>query len=110
MKNNDIYLLAQYVATPKNPKLTSQKGYMNNPDNIQYNEQVGIVRGLKSKDLINQHVILNLTKEEIVKNQYKTGATFEEAFKYFYDGYSEYINESINMLNKSIGINNDATV
>jgi hypothetical protein len=102
MADKNIYLTAKYTAKPKNKQQTSQKGYMSNPDNVQYNEQVTIVRGLKSRDYQYQQVILNLTEEKIVKNTYNTGITFEESFKYFYDGYSEYIDTSVNTLNDSL--------
>ena len=102
MKDKNIYLTAKYTAKPKNPRLTSQKGYMLNPDNIQFDEQVSVVRGLKLRDHQFQQVILNLTEEKIVKNTYNTEISFEDAFKYFHDGYSEYINECVNKLNDSI--------
>jgi hypothetical protein len=97
MKNNNIYLIAKYVARPKDPKQTSKAGYMKDPNNVQYDEQVYIARGLKDKDLRN-HVILDLTGEKIVKNTFKSGVTFEEVFKHFYDGYASYIDDSVNQL------------
>lgn len=97
MKNKNIYLIAQYVARPKNPKLTSIAGYMKDPENIQYDEHVYITRGLRDKDMKN-HVILDLTTEKIVKNTFNSGVTFEDVFKHFYDGYASYIDDSVNQL------------
>lgn len=102
MKDKDIYLVANYVAKPKDPKQTAKAGYMKNPDNVQYDEQVYIARGLRDKDLRNQ-VILNLTGEKIVKNTFNSGKTFEEIFTHFYEGYSDYINDSVNQLNETLG-------
>ena len=67
MADHNIYLIAKYTGVPKDPKRTAQPGYMKDPENIHYDEQVYISRGLRSKDLQNQ-VVLNLTEQKIVKN------------------------------------------
>ena len=48
MAKLDIYLLATYVARPKNPRQTSRAGYITDPNNIQYDEnlEIGIVEGI----------------------------------------------------------------
>lgn len=97
----DIYLVAKYIATPKNSKLTSKKGYVGNSDNLNYDEQVIVTRGLKPKELQRSQVILNLTKEEVVKRTSKE-LTFEKLFGYFFENYADYIDSSVNKLN---GIN-----
>lgn len=101
MSDKSIYLIAKYTGVPKDPTQTVKPGYMKDPNNIHYEEQVYITRGLKNKDLLNQ-VVLNLTEEKIVKNTFKTGVTFEQAFEHFYTGYSEYINDCVNRLNESL--------
>ena len=53
-KNNNIYLVASYSARPKDPRMTSQKGYMSNSDNIEYDEQVYVARGMSQKHLKNR--------------------------------------------------------
>jgi len=98
MANNSIYLIAKYTGMPKDPRQTAKPGYMTNPENIHYDEQVYISRGLRDKDLKNQ-VVLNLTEEKIVKNNFNSGKTFEEVFTHFYEGYAEYINDCINQIN-----------
>jgi len=98
---NSIYLVAKYTGTPKDPRRTVQPGYMKDPENIHYDEQVYISRGLRDKDLKNQ-VILNLTEEKIVKNNFNPGKTFEEIFTHYYDNYAEYINDGINTLNEAL--------
>ena len=42
MAKLDIYLLATYVARPKNPRQTSRAGYITDPNNIQYDENLSI--------------------------------------------------------------------
>lgn len=98
MADKNIYLLAKYIARPKNPKMTHIKGYVTDPDNMVYDEQVTVTRGLRNKDL-QSHVILNLTEEKIHKNTYHTSTTFEEAFKYFHEGYANQIDACVNTLN-----------
>ena len=103
MANLSIYLIAKYTGRPKDPSQTYKAGYMSNPDNVEYEEQVYITRGLKDKDLQNQ-VILNLTEEKIVKNGFESDVNFETLLAHYVDGYSEYINDSINTLNETLQI------
>lgn len=98
MADKNIYLIAKYTGQPKDPKQTHKAGYMKNPENIHYEEQVYLTRGVRDQDVRNQ-VILNLTEQKIVKNTFKTGATFEEAFTHYYEGYAEYIDDCVNQLN-----------
>ena len=99
MADRNIYLTVQYVMKPKNPKQTSQKGFGKNADNYMYDEQIALSRGLKKKDLQLQQVILDLTGETVVKNTYNKDLAFAELFKYYHDGYSEYIDRSVKKLN-----------
>ena len=93
--------MAQYVAKPKNPRQSSQPGYMSNPDNIQWDERMYISQGLRKKDH-QMNVILDLTEEKIIKNSFNSGKSFEEVFKYFYEAYGDYIDDSVNKINEAI--------
>ena len=99
MADLNIYLIAKYTGVPKDPKQTSKPGYMLNPENVHYEEQVYLSRGMKQKYLQHQ-VILNLTEEKVVKNNFNPGKTFEEIFTHFYEGYAEYIDDCVNQLNE----------
>jgi hypothetical protein len=101
LRNHNIYLIAKYTGLPKDPRQTSKPGYMKDPENVIYDEQLYLTRGLRDQDLKN-HVILNLTEQKIVKNSWKTGATFEEAFAHYYEGYADYIDDCVNQLNETI--------
>ena len=101
MAKNSIYLVAQYVALPKNPRQTSQPGYMANPDNIRYDERVFVARGWRERYLQN-HVILDLTEERVLKNSFRTEKTFEDIFKHFYEGFGDYIDDCVKTLNEDI--------
>lgn len=100
MADLNIYLIAKYTGMPKDPRQTSKPGYMLNPENIHYDEQVYLTRGLRQKDLQKQ-VILNLSEQKIVKNTFNPGKTFEEIFTHFYEGYAEYIDDCVNQLNEA---------
>jgi hypothetical protein len=89
------------VAKPKNPRQSSQPGYMSNPDNIQWDERMYISQGLRKKDH-QMNVILDLTEEKIIKNSFNSGKSFEEVFKYFYEAYGDYIDDSVNKINEAI--------
>ena len=71
MPKLNIYLIANYRARPKNPKLTAQPGYMSNSDNIIYDEELSIVRGWRDRYIKNS-VVLDLTEEKIIKNSFRT--------------------------------------
>lgn len=84
-----IFLVAQYYKKPKPHVNTSVKGWMDNPDNIRFDEQVAITRGLKNKDMHAQ-VILDLSNKRVEKNSFNDKG-FDEIFKYFFANYHEYI-------------------
>ena len=63
---------------------------MDNPENIRWDEQMLVTRGLKPKDN-NAQVVLNLSEKSIVRNTFTQGKTFDEVFIYFLNGYSQYL-------------------
>ena len=95
--------MATYVARPKNPRQTSRAGYMQDPNNIQYDENVAIVRGWRDR-YMQQSVVLDLTNEKVVKNSFTPGKTFEELFKHYHEGFGEYIEQTVNDLNAALQI------
>ena len=101
MAKLDIYLLATYVARPKNPRQTSRAGYITDPNNIQYDENLEIVRGWRDR-YMKYSVVLDLTNEKVVKNSFQTGKTFEELFTHYHEGFGEYIEQTVNDLNASL--------
>lgn len=102
MAKLDIYLLAIYVARPKNPRQTSRAGYITDPDNIQYDENLEIVRGWRDR-YIKYSVVLDLTNERVIKNSFLKEKTFEELFKHYHEGFGEYIEQTVNELNAISG-------
>jgi hypothetical protein len=92
-KDNDLYLVASYVAKPRNPNLTKQAGYMKDPANIIYDERVEFCIGLKPRDQVSSKIILNLTQTSVVRNSFNPQASFDEVVKYFCEAYPEYMEQ-----------------
>lgn len=93
MRNTDIYLLVQYVTKPRDQAQTKNAGYMQNPENIVYDEMVEVSRSLRDADRLKNNVILNLTTKQVVKNSFNTAATFDELIKYYCEAYPQYLSE-----------------
>lgn len=93
MKKQSIYLIANYVARPRNPRKTHVAGYMKNPDNVQFDEQVQISTRLRSKDITTAKIIMNLSDKVVQQNNFNGNRDFKELFKYFFKGYNKYITE-----------------
>ena len=89
-KTKGIFLVAQYYKKPQPHVNTSKAGWMDNPANIRWDEQMLVTRGLKSKDS-NAQVILNLGEKTVVRNTFSQDKTFDELFIYFLNGYSQYL-------------------
>jgi hypothetical protein len=98
MSNKDIYLVAYYTKKARPGVNTSVKGWMDNPDNLQFDERVEITRGEK-KSAIHAGVVLNLSKKSVDRNRYGalTG-NFDEFFKYFFKGYHQYVTQVMTQL------------
>lgn len=92
MSNKNIYLVAFYYAKPKPGVQTQIKGWMDDPNNIQWDERVEITRGLK-KDTYAAGVIMNLNNKTVDRNRYGENKSFDEMFKYFFKGYNKYITQ-----------------
>ena len=93
MKTKSIYLVAHYVTRPKNPKMTHIPGYMKDPANHQYDEQVQISTRLRPKDITGAKIIMNLSEKQVQTNSFNGNKNFNELFKYFFKGYHKYITD-----------------
>lgn len=97
MKTKDIYLVANYFAKPREHVRTSQAGWMNDTNNIRYDEVVNIVNGLKDRDR-GSKVILNLSKKRVEANGWTGEKDFDRLFVYFYEGYADYLQSVMKIL------------
>ena len=92
MKKQTIYLVAHYTTKPKDPKKTHIAGYMKDPANHQYDEQVAIQTRLKPND-VNAKIVMNLVDKTVTTNRFNDNRDFNELFKYFFKGYHKYITQ-----------------
>lgn len=87
---NNVYLVAFYTMKPRPGVNTSVKGWMNDKDNLQYDERLEITRGIKKSSSL-ANVILDLSNKTIVRNRFNDTSDFKEFFKYYFGGYHKYI-------------------
>ena len=97
MKKQNIYLVANYVTRPRDPKKTHIPGYMKDPANHQFDEQVQISTRLRKQD-VNAKIIINLTDKKVEQNSFNGKKDFNELFKYFFKGYHKYVTEVMSKL------------
>lgn len=93
MKKQNIYLVANYLTKPKDPRRTHVPGYMKDPANVRYDEQVQVSTRLRRQDLVTAKVIMNLSDKTVDQNSFNGNKNFDELFKYFFKGYHKYITE-----------------
>jgi hypothetical protein len=93
-KPKNIYLIAQYMMKPQPHANTSKKGWMDNPENVRYDEQVAFTRGLRPRDM-NAQVILDLSSKQVERNTFKTDKSFDEIFRYFLENYTDYVAQTM---------------
>lgn len=92
MINRSINLVAYYHTTPKDPNRTKEAGYMSDPENTVMNESINITRGLKMRDQVSAQIILDMTRELVVKNTFNENRDYAGLLAYFQEGYPQYIN------------------
>ena len=69
---------------------TSKKGWMNDKNNLQYDEKIEITRGQKKSSSL-ANVILNLSQKSVERNTFNDDRDFKSFFKYYFGGYDQYI-------------------
>jgi len=90
LANKDIYLVGFYHMKPRPGVRTNVKGWMDNFDNITYDESVEITRGLK-KNAGMAKVVLNLSQKTVDRNTWGTERSFDEYFKHYFKGFHKYL-------------------
>jgi hypothetical protein len=97
MSKKKVYIVAQYFAKPKDKRKSSVAGYMKNPDNVQWDEQIGVSIGIKDKQLQTAKVVLNINDQLVVKNGFNTDKSFMELFEYFYSASPQEISRQLKL-------------
>ena len=97
-----IFLIAKYTQRPKNPRMTHLKGYMQDPNNWQWDEQVQVANKVRTKDIIESQVVLNLVDGEVVRNSLSTTKDFPSLFQHYYKDYTKYIHDAVKAINPNL--------
>ena len=95
MKIKELHLIAFYVQKPKRGVRTQIAGWMKDPNNYQFDERIEFTRGLSGKDRQYAGVILNLNTKTVVYNKFGKEKTFDDMFKYFLEGYPQYVAQAM---------------
>lgn len=110
MSNKNVYLVAYYMIKPKHGRVATQiKGWMNESDNVAYDEQIAVAVKLKTNDLQTAKVILDLTNRTVYRNSWNNGKTFDELFGHYYAGYQRYLDPVIQQLGYEMVKNQEPT-
>lgn len=94
MTNKSIYLVAQYLKKPRDPKATNQKNYWINEENARWDELVEFHTRIKDESKFN--VVLDLVNQKVVKNNMSDNYSWEQLSDYFYSRYSQEIVRAVN--------------
>lgn len=97
MSNKNICLVAFYALKAKPGVNTAVKGWMNDENNLRYDEKVEITRGVR-KNSSTARVILDLSSKTVIRNNFNDNRDFKDLFKYFFGGYHKYITEIMSQL------------
>ena len=89
--------MAFYTLKPRQGVNTAVKGWMDNKENLEYDERLEITRGLNKKSQL-ANVILDLSNKTIVRNRFNDSSEFREFFKYYFGGYHKYISTVMKQL------------
>lgn len=82
------YILAKYMAKPRDPSKTHIKGYINDPNNLRYDEVVAFSVGLKNKDYDNS-VIIDIDGQKVIKNSINDKADWSQLMDYYLKNYEK---------------------
>ena len=103
MKQKNVYLIAKYSAHPRKKHATAAAGYMKDPANVQWDEQVIVTLGLKNKDFLTGRIVLNINEQKVERNSFQNGKTFMELFEYFYNANPQDISRSLQQFGLQVG-------
>lgn len=94
--SNKFFIVVKYPQTLRNPKMAHQPGTRNNHAAWQNNEELKCSKNIKTRDLTEASVILDVGNQKVVKDRFESGKGFEELFQYFMSNYADYINSWLN--------------
>ncbi len=95
--SNKFFIVAKYPQTLRNPNLSHRPGTASNHAAWQNNEEVKCAKNLKTRDLTEASVILDVAKQKVVKDRFDSGRGFDELYQYYASNYADYINSWLNV-------------
>lgn len=95
-----MILLAKYYKRPRDPKRTSEPGYITNKENFFWDESVNFVIKASEKDLRENNVVLDVFNQQLLKCSVAemVGTDFDSVFAYFYKNYQRYFDQMFEAL------------
>jgi len=99
-----MFLAAKYILKPRHRRVnTAQAGWMNDSNNVQWDEQVGFLTKLKIRDYQEWNVILDLKNKQVVISSAPSNyegtmfadRDFDKFINYFKEHYSKHIDQFI---------------
>jgi hypothetical protein len=90
MSKTKVHLVAHYYQKPKDGVNTSKKGWMEDANNLRWDEKVEIVRNLRNRDRTAQ-VILDLVNKKVINNSFTGEKDFDKLFEYYFLNYNQYV-------------------
>lgn len=88
-----FYIVATYIKSIRDPKFSSTPGIFDNNKAWRDNEQIRCTKNLKTKDLTESSIILDVASQTVFKNRFDQTKTFEELYAYYLEHFGDYINE-----------------
>ena len=87
-----MFLLAKYYKVPRDPRRTSEKGYILDQENFRWDESVNFVIKPNDKDLRENNVVLDIFGQQVIKCSVAdmVGTDFDQVFSYYYKNYQSY--------------------
>ena len=92
-----FYIIAKYPQTLRDPRMSHRPGLAANHAAWQNNEEVKCAKNIKTKDITEASVILDVAQQKVVKNRFGNDRSFEELYQYYMSNYADYINSWLNV-------------
>ena len=101
-----IYLLARYYKVPRDPRQTSNRDYMKNPENFAWDENVKFARTLRKNDLSDHNVVLNIFDQRVEKCNMPdmTNMDYQQMFAFYYANYQSYFDRMFEAVGLKVAV------
>ena len=95
-----MILLAKYYKRPRDPKRTSESGYINQHENFFWDESINFVLKTTDKDIRENNVVLDIFNQKLLKCSVAdmVGTDYDSVFAYFYKNYQNYFDRMFEAL------------